>query len=79
MKKKIISIVVAICLVVATVPTIVFASNSQSTSPIKIRVAPSEHEKPGWNVEWSESFKTYFFFYFPPLVAVTVFVNILPC
>lgn len=57
MKKKIISIVVAICLVIATVPTIVFASNSQSTSPIKIRVAPSEHEKPGWNVEWSESFE----------------------
>lgn len=57
MKKKIISIVVAICLVIATVPTVVFASNSQSTSPIKIRVAPSEHEKPGWNVEWSESFE----------------------
>lgn len=57
MKKKIISVVVAICLVIATVPTIVFASNSQSTSPIKIRVAPSEHEKPGWNVEWSESFE----------------------
>lgn len=57
MKKKIISIVIAICLVIATVPTIVFASNSQSTSPIKIRVAPSEHEKPGWNVEWSESFE----------------------
>lgn len=57
MKKKIISIVVAICLVIATVPTIVFASNTQSTSPIKIRVAPSEHEKPGWNVEWSESFE----------------------
>lgn len=57
MKKKIISIVVAICLVIATVPTIAFASNSQSTSPIKIRVAPSEHEKPGWNVEWSESFE----------------------
>ena len=57
MKKKIISIVVAICLVIATVPTIVFASNSQSTSPIKIRVAPSEHEKLGWNVEWSESFE----------------------
>lgn len=57
MKKKIISIVVAICLVIATVPTIVFASNSQSTSPIKIRVAPSEHEKSGWNVEWSESFE----------------------
>lgn len=57
MKKKIISVVVAICLVIATVPTIVFASNTQSTSPIKIRVAPSEHEKPGWNVEWSESFE----------------------
>lgn len=57
MKKKIISIVVAICLVIATVPTIVFANNSQSTSPIKIRVAPSEHEKSGWNVEWSESFE----------------------
>lgn len=57
MKKKIISVVIAICLVIATVPTIVFASNSQSTSPIKIRVAPSEHEKPGWNVEWSESFE----------------------
>lgn len=57
MKKKIISIVVAICLVIATVPTIVFASNSQSASPIKIRVAPSEHEKSGWNVEWSESFE----------------------
>ena len=57
MKKKIISIVVAICLVIATVPTIAFASNRQSTSPIKIRVAPSEHEKPGWNVEWSESFE----------------------
>lgn len=57
MKNKIISVVIAICLVIATVPTIVFASNSQSTSPIKIRVAPSEHEKPGWNVEWSESFE----------------------
>ena len=57
MKKKIISVVIAICLVIATVPTIAFASNSQSTSPIKIRVAPSEHEKPGWNVEWSESFE----------------------
>lgn len=57
MKKKIISVVIVICLVIATVPTIVFASNSQSTSPIKIRVAPSEHEKPGWNVEWSESFE----------------------
>lgn len=57
MKKKIISVVIAICLVIATVPTIVFASNSQSTSPIKIRVAPSEHEKPGWNVEWSENFE----------------------
>lgn len=57
MKKKIISVVIAICLVIATVPTIVFASNSQSTSLIKIRVAPSEHEKPGWNVEWSESFE----------------------
>lgn len=57
MKKKIISIVVAICLVIATVPTIVFANSSQSTSPIKIRVAPSEHEKSGWNVEWSESFE----------------------
>lgn len=51
MKKKIISVVIAICLVIATVPTIVFANSSQSTSPIKIRVAPSEHEKPGWNVE----------------------------
>lgn len=57
MKKKLFSIIIAICLVIATVPTIVFASNSQSTSPIKIRVAPSEHEKPGWNVEWSESFE----------------------
>ena len=57
MKKKIISVVIAICLVIATVPTIVFASNSQNTSPIKIRVAPSEHEKSGWNVEWSESFE----------------------
>lgn len=57
MKNKIISVVIAICLVIATVPTIVFASNSQSTSPIKIRVAPSEHEKSGWNVEWSESFE----------------------
>ena len=57
MKKKIISVVIAICLIIATVPTIVFANSSQSTSPIKIRVAPSEHEKPGWNVEWSESFE----------------------
>ena len=57
MKKKLFSIIIAICLVIATVPTIVFASNSQSTSPIKIRVAPSEHEKSGWNVEWSESFE----------------------
>ena len=57
MKKKLFSIIIAVCLVIATVPTIVFASNSQSTSPIKIRVAPSEHEKPGWNVEWSESFE----------------------
>ena len=57
MKKKIISVVIAICLVIATVPTIVFANSSQSTSPIKIRVAPSEHEKSGWNVEWSESFE----------------------
>ena len=57
MKKKIVSVIIAICLVIATVPTIVFASNSQSTSPIKIRVAPSEHEKSGWNVEWSESFE----------------------
>lgn len=57
MKKKIISVVIAICLVIATVPTIVFANSSQSSSPIKIRVAPSEHEKPGWNVEWSESFE----------------------
>lgn len=57
MKNKIISVVIAICLVIATVPTMVFASNSQSTSPIKIRVAPSEHEKSGWNVEWSESFE----------------------
>ena len=57
MKKKLFSIIIAVCLVVATVPTIAFASNSQSTSPIKIRVAPNEHEKPGWNVEWSESFE----------------------
>lgn len=57
MKKKLFSIIIAVCLVIATVPTIVFASNSQSTSPIKIRVAPSEHEKSGWNVEWSESFE----------------------
>lgn len=57
MKNKIISVVIAICLVIATVPTIVFANSSQSTSPIKIRVAPSEHEKSGWNVEWSESFE----------------------
>lgn len=57
MKKKLFSIIIAICLVIATVPTIVFASNTQSSSPIKIRVAPSEHEKPGWNVEWSESFE----------------------
>lgn len=57
MKKKLFSIIIAVCLVIATVPTIAFASNSQSTSPIKIRVAPSEHEKPGWNVEWSESFE----------------------
>lgn len=57
MRKKLFSIIIAVCLVIATVPTIAFASNSQSTSPIKIRVAPSEHEKPGWNVEWSESFE----------------------
>ena len=57
MKKKLFSIIIAVCLVIATVPTIAFASNSQSTSPIKIRVAPSEHEIPGWNVEWSESFE----------------------
>ena len=57
MKKKLFSIIIAVCLVIATVPTIAFASNSQSTSPIKIRVAPNEHEKPGWNVEWSESFE----------------------
>lgn len=57
MKKKLFSIIIAVCLVIATVPTIAFASNSQSTSPIKIRVAPSEHEKPGWNFEWSESFE----------------------
>ena len=57
MKKKLFSIIIAVCLVIATVPTIAFASNSQSTSPIKIRVAPSEHEKSGWNVEWSESFE----------------------
>lgn len=57
MKKKIISIIIAVCLVIATVPTIAFADSSQNTSPIKIRVAPSEHEKSGWNVEWSESFE----------------------
>lgn len=57
MKKKLFSIIIAVCLVIATVPTIAFASNSQSTSPIKIRVAPSEHKKSGWNVEWSESFE----------------------
>ena len=57
MKKKLFSIIIAVCLVIATVPTIAFASNSQSTSPIKIIVAPSEHEKSGWNVEWSESFE----------------------
>ena len=57
MKKKLFSIIIAVCLVIATVPTIAFASNSQSTSPIKIRVAPSEQEKSGWNVEWSESFE----------------------
>ena len=57
MKKKLFSIIIAVCLVITTVPTIAFASNSQSTSPIKIRVAPSEHEKSGWNVEWSESFE----------------------
>lgn len=32
MKKKIISVVIAICLVIATVPTIVFANSSQSSS-----------------------------------------------
>lgn len=57
MKKKIISVVIAICLVIATVPTIVFANNSQSSSPIKIRVAPSEHERADRNIEWSESFE----------------------
>lgn len=57
MKKKIICVIIAICLVIATVPTIVFASGSQSTSPIKLRTAPSEHEKAGWNVEWSENFE----------------------
>ena len=57
MKKKIISVVIAICLVIATVPTIVFANNSQSSSPIKFNEAQSEHEKSGWNVEWSESFE----------------------
>ena len=57
MKKKIISVVIAICLVIATVPTIVFANNTQSSSPIKIRVAPSEHERADRNIEWSESFE----------------------
>ena len=57
MKKKIISIIIAVCLIITAVPTIVFADSSQNTSPIKIRVAPSEHEKSGWNVEWSESFE----------------------
>ncbi len=57
MKKKIIGIVVAICLIIATIPTIVFASNSQSTSPIKFNEAQNEHERPGWSVEWSESFE----------------------
>ena len=57
MKKKLFSIIIAVCLVIATVPTIAFADSSQSTSPIKIRVAPSEHEKSSWNVEWSESFE----------------------
>ncbi len=57
MKKKIISVVIAICLVIATVPTIVFANNSQSSSPIKIRVAPSEHERADRNIEWSQSFE----------------------
>lgn len=57
MKKKIISVVIAICLVIATVPTIVFANSSQSSSPIKIRVAPSEHERADRNIEWSESFE----------------------
>lgn len=57
MKKKIISVVIAICLVIATVPTIVFANSSQSSSPIKIRVALSEHERADRNIEWSESFE----------------------
>ena len=57
MKKKLFSIIIAVCLVIATVPTIAFASNSQSTSPIKIRVAPSEHERADRNIEWSESFE----------------------
>lgn len=57
MKKKIVSVIIAICLVIATVPTIVFANSSQSSSPIKIRVAPSEHERADRNIEWSESFE----------------------
>lgn len=57
MKKKLFSIIIAVCLVITTVPTIAFASNSQSTSPIKIRVAPSEHERADRNIEWSESFE----------------------
>lgn len=57
MKKKLFSIIIAVCLVIATVPTIAFANNSQSTSPIKIRVAPSEHERADRNIEWSESFE----------------------
>ncbi|MDO4364203.1 MAG: choice-of-anchor J domain-containing protein [Clostridia bacterium] len=57
MKKKVISIIIAVCLVIATVPTMVFADSSQNTSPIKIRIAPSEHEKSDRNVEWSESFE----------------------
>lgn len=57
MKKKIVSVIIAICLVIATVPTIVFANNSQSSSPIKIRVAPSEHERADRDIEWSESFE----------------------
>lgn len=57
MKKKLFSIIIAVCLVIATVPTIAFAGNSQSTSPIKIRVAPSEHERADRNIEWSESFE----------------------
>ncbi len=57
MKKKIIGVIIAISLIIATVPTIVFANGSQNTSPIKLRTAPSEHEIGDWNVEWSESFE----------------------